>query len=40
MPMGAEGYLVSPPVFKTAVDGIPVLVSSIPTCSRQQKKKR
>ena len=29
--MGAEGYLVSPAVFKTVGDGVPVLVCSIRT---------
>ena len=33
--MGAEGYLVSPAVFKTVGDGVPVLVCSIRTRPRQ-----
>ena len=33
--MGAEGYLVSPAVFKTAGGGGPAPVSSILTCPRQ-----
>ena len=34
--MGAEGYLVSPAVFKTVEGGDPALVSSILTCPRQR----
>ncbi len=34
--MGAEGYLVSPAVFKTVEGGGPALVSSILTCLRQK----
>ena len=34
--MGAEGYLVSPAVFKTAGGGGPAPVSSILTCSRHR----
>ena len=36
--MGAEGYLVSPAVFKTVVDGVPVLVRSIRTRPRHRFK--
>ena len=35
--MGAEGYLVSPAVFKTVEGGDPALVSSILTCPRQKR---
>lgn len=37
--MGAEGYLVSPTVFKTDGGGGPAPVSSILTCPRHTCKK-
>lgn len=37
--MGAEGYLVSPTVFKTDGGGGPAPVSSILTCPRHTQKR-